>query len=154
MKEDRIDLAALSMGLLFSAWAAVLLVCLALAACDGGQAAAGPTGPEKAVTGDWAAEIPDAAGLVRMSLAPSGAYQVTIEPGGTVAERERGAWLLRSSRVVFSPATCEAADQAGAPLHLIACSGPDSIPAAAAGDRWPVSFTAGGEVLQLDFHRL
>lgn len=130
-----------------------------LGGCTGAAAAAGPTEAEAAVTGEWAAALP-AGGLVQMSLypkrasAPSGAYQVMIEPGAGPMKRERGTWLLRASRVVFSPETCEAADQAGAPLHLVVCGGPDSIPAAAAGDRWPVALVVGGQLVQLNFYRL
>lgn len=157
MKPGKLDAASMALAALMAAWLPALGVSLWLASCADPSAAAGPTGPEKAVTGEWAAPYPDAAapaGLVLMSLAADKSYQVTIEAAGVPVQRERGAWLLRASRVVFSPATCEEADQAGAPLHLVACTGADSISAAAAADTWPVSFTAGGQLLQLTFRRL
>lgn len=157
MKPGQLDPAAMALGFLSAAWLPALALAIWLASCADPSAAAGPTGPEKAVVGEWAAPYPDAAapaGLVLMSLAADKGYQVTIEAAGVPVERERGAWLLRASRVVFMPATCETADQAGGALHLVACTGADSISAAAAADTWPVNFTAGGQLLNLTFRRL
>jgi len=156
MNAERFDWVSFFWGAVWwGAWAAAMYLAafLWLGGCNTAPAAAaGPTGPEKAVTGEWAAALP-AGGLVHMSLAASGSYQVTIEPGGYLAERERGSWLLRASRVVFSPKTCERAIGAG-DLALVSCTGLDSIPAAAEGDRWPVTMAAGGQLVTLEFHRL
>lgn len=157
MNAGKLDAASMALAALMAAWLPALALSMWLASCADPAAAAGPTGPEKAVVGEWAAPYPDAtapAGLVLMSLAADKGYLVTIEAAGAPIQRERGAWFLRASRVVFSPATCEAADQAGAPLHLVACTGADSISAAAAADTWPVNFTAGGELMNLTFRRL
>lgn len=157
MKREKIDLPGLSLGLSLVAWPAVVALCLWLASCTSSTASTGPNEPAAAVVGNWAAAWPDTGaqlGLVSMSLAAGGAYQVTIDAKGVPVERETGAWVLRASRVVFSPATCEAAGVAGAALVLVACAGAYSIPIDIRGSAWSVAYTAGGQLSNVTFHRL
>lgn len=156
MKPGKLDTASMALAALMAAWLPALGVSLWLASCADPSAAAGPTGPEKAVVGEWAAAYPDpdVAGLFTMSLKADKSYQVAAEVNGAPVMRERGAWLVRASRVVFSPATCEEAGSGGGALHLVACTGADSMAVSGGGDTWPVNFTAGGQLLNLTFRRL
>ncbi len=119
-------------------------------------AATGPA-PEAAVVGEWAAAWPDTAepaGLILMHLGADKAYQVTVEANTTPVERETGTWILRAGRIVFAPASCEAADVVGGILHLITCTGGDSIAVAATGNRLSVSMVMAGALQHLSFERL
>lgn len=136
---------------------ALYAFCLWLTGCTSSAAATAPSGPETALVGTWAAPWPDsvsAAGLVTLSLAAGGTYQATIDAKGVPVSREAGKWLIRASRVVFTPATCEAAAAASAGLVLVTCTGPDSVTAAAAGNRWTVDYTSGDQLMTLTFRRL
>lgn len=132
------------------ALAAVLL------ACGGPEAAAGPSAEERAILGAWAGQV-DAQGvplLLRIEFAEAKTYQVEIQAGGELVERERGAWRLAGGRVYFAPATCDQADQVGGPLRPVTCEAGDSLAVSISGDTWPVHFTAGGELVSFELKRL
>ena len=145
----------LALAALTAAWLPALGVSLWLASCADASAAAGPTGPETAVVGEWAAPYPTLPDiLVLMSLRADKSYENATKAAGVTLQLERGTWLLRASRVIFSPVTCAAIDQAE-DLRLIPCTGGDSLSAAVAGDTWPVTLAADdGRILQLTFRRL
>lgn len=132
------------------ALAAVLL------ACGGTEAAAGPSAEERAILGAWAGQV-DAQGvplLLTMRLEESKSYQVEIQAGGELVERERGTWRLSGGRVYFAPATCDQADDVGGPLRPVTCEPGDDIPVNIAGDTWTLHFPAGGELVTFELKRL
>ncbi len=144
----------MALAALTAAWLPALGVSLWIASCADASAAAGPTGPEAAVVGEWAAPYPTMPDiLVLMSLRADKSYENATKTKGITLQLERGTWLVRASRVVFEPSTCAAIDQAE-DLRLIPCKGGDSIAAAAAADTWPVTLTAEGKILELTFRRL
>ncbi len=146
---------------LMAAWLPALGLSLWLASCQAASAA-GPAAPEAAVMGQWVAHYPTLPDiLVMMDLKADKKYELaTLAPKGVPIQRERGTWLVRASRVVFSPDTCEA-NQGGSGadyLGLVACTGADSIAVNIAADTWPVTFMANEgdatKILQLTFRRL
>lgn len=157
--------AAVRAGVRRAALAAVLLLLLslgavglavALAACGGGEAAAGPSREEAAVIGSWAGQV-DAQGaplLLRLDFAAAKTYQVEIRAAGELVERERGTWRLAGGRVYFTPATCDQADDVGGPLRPVTCEAGDDMPVNIAGDTWTVHFPAGGELVTFELKRI
>lgn len=157
--------AAVRAGVRRAALAAVLLLLLslgavglavALAACGGPEAAAGPTADERAVLGAWAGQV-DAEGvplLLTLRLEESKAYQVEIQAAGELVERERGTWRAAGGRVYFTPASCDQADQVGGPLRPVTCEAGDSLAVNVAGDTWTVHFPAGGELVTFELKRI
>lgn len=131
-----------------------LAMSIAIAACS--DQVQGPSSTEREMIGSWAGELATAAGplLLELDIGAGKDYQVRISLAGELVERERGAWALRAGRLVTTPASCEEADQVGGPLRLVACSGPDSVAVAIAGNTWPLSFTAAGELVTIELKRL
>jgi len=127
-----------------------------LAACGGPEGPDAGQEAERAVLGSWAAEVAALGAFLRLEVqgAPARRYQAEIRVGADLVEREAGQWAIRSGRFHMVPETCEAADAAGDPLHLVRCGGPDSLALNISGDAWPVHLDAGGQLVTVTFYRL
>jgi len=81
-------------------------------------------------------------------------YSTVQALNGQDISREAGTWSASGGRYITRPELCEEAPALGAPLYVIACTGPDTLSINIIGDTWNLNFINGGIVYTLPLRKI
>lgn len=137
---------ALIFAALICAPFAAILFCLMLASCSPSTSPAAP-----AFLGKWADDSTQAGLLITMEFRADQSARFTAFSGPAVVLQRDGTWKDSPPSVIISYSQC----QAGRPLGLVACDGPDTLRAAdIVGDSWRIGIVDSGTVTAYHFRRV
>ena len=137
--------AALFATFLCAPFAAVLL-CLMFCSCAPSTAPAEP-----AFIGKWADDSTQSGILVTLDFRADQSARFIAYSGPSILLQRDGTWKDSPPSVIISYHQC----QAGQPLSLVACDGPDTLRAAdIAGDSWRIGILDSGTVTAYHFRRV